>query len=385
MTPTDLVLSYGDLIRQSGYKTRVMGELRFLEQGSRLDPFLLAFDRDADRNLTQRPPDIPSRFRTRHAALFYAEVARIARRRALRVIHAHNLYSTALALSARPMWRYKVILDLHGRIPEEYVNLGKGGPWSARALNALERWAVTRSDHVVVVSEKLRDYVVERYGLPPSRVSVIPCCADGAAFRVDTRVRETERKRLNLTGKFVCVHLGTFADWYRPEVILAAFTQIHTRVPEAHLLVVTPDSNAAREYLGPRLPPDRFTVMSLPHDQVPRVLNAADLGFLILPDETNIAVSSPTKFPEYLNCGLPVLISPGVGDFTRCVSDHGVGQVLEGSDRPGPEVSGEFLRAVVSQREEFGRRCVEAGKTLRWEFHRETWSRIIGELTTGRA
>ena len=47
------------------------------------------------------------------------------------------------------LYRYKVILDYHGRIPEEYVYLGKGGEPSRKALEGLERWTVTNSDHVV--------------------------------------------------------------------------------------------------------------------------------------------------------------------------------------------------------------------------------------------
>src|SRR5438105_30782 len=115
----DLVVSYGDLSHQSGYRTRVLGELQHLDRSLDLNPFLLVFDRNPSAFEPGLAMDVPFSIHQRSAMIrFYPEVARIARREMIRIVHAHNLYSAALALSARPLHRYKVILDYHGRIPE---------------------------------------------------------------------------------------------------------------------------------------------------------------------------------------------------------------------------------------------------------------------------
>jgi glycosyltransferase involved in cell wall biosynthesis len=350
--------------------------LRHLERDSPLDPFLLAFDRDAERPGEEPPGDIPSRFRSRHARLFVPELVRLSRDRRVRVVHAHNLYSAALALSVRPFWKYKVILDLHGRIPEEYVYLGKGGPSARHMLNRLERWAVTRSDHVVVVSEKLRDYVLETYPVREDALSVIPCCADGSAFRWEPAAREATRRRMRFDEKLVCLHLGSFVDWYRPDVVVDAFERIRGQIPGSHLLVVTFDTEAARRYLAGRLPGDAYTLSSAKHEDVPALLNAADLGFLILPRTENIRTSSPTKFSEYLNCGLPVLISPDVGDFSQIVAARTVGFILD----TGGGVDRGFLDSLIAKRSEIAQRAVDAGRPLQWSAHRDCWNGIIERL-----
>ena len=36
-------------------------------------------------------------------------------------------------------------------------------------------------------------------------------------------------------------------------------------------------------------------------------------------------VASPTKFAEYLMCGLPIVISPNVGDFSELVTERSWG------------------------------------------------------------
>lgn len=374
--PADLILSFGDLIRQSGYRTRVLGELLHIERDSSMAPVVLAFDTQAGLAEPEGFEDVPVRIRQRRAQLYYSEIRRVSRERRIQVVHAHNLYSAALALSTRGFFDYKVILDLHGRIPEEYVFLGKGGNVSRIVLNALERWIVTRADHVVVVSEALRCYLRETYSIDDSRLSVIPCCADESRFRWDPDQRRSERDRLNLADRFVCVHLGSIREWYRPEAVVEAFQGMRQKVPSAHLLIVTPDVDQASTYIERYLPREVFTVTASKHSGVPALLNASDLGMLLLPDTPNIRTSSPTKFAEYLNCGLPVLISPHVGDFTSLVATSGAGYVTD----PGHPIDPEFLTGVVSSRDLHARRCVRTGAAFRWSRYRDAWDTILARL-----
>jgi len=165
----NLVLSYGDLSHQTGYRTRVLGELQHLDSAGGLDPFLLLFDR--------HPEKFEMSDEIAHAAVprsefarFFMEVGVIARKHPIRVVHAHNLYSAALALAARRFYGYRVVLDYHGRIPEEYVFLGKGGDRSRRALEMLEEWVIKNSNHVVVVSRALVRYELKKSDEPASKL-----------------------------------------------------------------------------------------------------------------------------------------------------------------------------------------------------------------------
>src|SRR5207247_1075812 len=151
-TTLNLVLSYGDLAVPGGYRTRVLGELAALDSQLDRDPFLLVFDRHpADCERTLAGSAAHRVLHRRAVPQFYRELSHIARRKPIKLIHAHNLYSAALALSCRRRYGYKVVLDYHGRIPEEYVFLGKGGSVSRKALEILERWCIKSSDHVIAV------------------------------------------------------------------------------------------------------------------------------------------------------------------------------------------------------------------------------------------
>jgi glycosyltransferase involved in cell wall biosynthesis len=372
--PLNLVLSYGDLARATGYRTRVLGELNTLDRQNNLDPFLLVFDRNPPQFEKTFDSNIPHQALSRSAVLQFSNaVAGITREAPIRLIHAHNLYSAALALLKRRRYGYKVVLDYHGRIPEEYVFLGKGGQGSRKLLECLERWCVKRADHIVVVSHKLAEYLAGRYDIPQNRISVIPCCADESMFRWDPARRDTVRSALRVSQKFVCTHLGSFCEWYDPEMITALFHEIRRRV-DAHLLVITGDSERARDYLAARLPADVFTVRQSGHSEVPGLLNASDLGLLLLRPSPNIKTSSPAKFAEYLNCGVPVLITPDVGDFSEMVVRKQVGAVVGSRSRDRDML---IVDRTAQNRAEIGDQCMAAGRQLTWQAFSSTWSGIV--------
>ncbi|HET9131287.1 MAG TPA: glycosyltransferase family 4 protein, partial [Terriglobia bacterium] len=152
-------------------------------------------------------------------ARFFMEVGVIARKNPIRVVHAHNLYSAALALAARRFYGYRVVLDYHGRMPEEYA-LGKDSDRSRRALELLEEWVLRNSDHVIVVSRALGRYVLKQYGIPASKLSVIPCCADAHMFHVDPEARQRTRNELGLSDRLVCTHLDSIFEPYESNLLV---------------------------------------------------------------------------------------------------------------------------------------------------------------------
>jgi hypothetical protein len=176
---------------------------------------------------------------------------------------------------------------------------------------------------------------------------------------------------MNLSGKLLCTHLGTFFDWYDPKLLLRAFDQLRNRF-DSHLLVITPNIENTRRYLSSRLAANTFTVMQADHASVPGLLNASDLGCLLLRPSANIETSSPAKFSEYLNCGLPVLITPGVGDFSALVARERVGQILGGE----AVVETDFIESLIHDRENIAARSAAAGQRLTWQAFRSTWSKI---------
>jgi glycosyltransferase involved in cell wall biosynthesis len=52
------------------------------------------------------------------------------------------------------------------------------------------------------------------------------------------------------------------------------------------------------------------------------------VGLLLREDTLTNRVASPVKFAEYLRCGLPVILTPYIGDFYGLVRSEDVGRAI---------------------------------------------------------
>jgi glycosyltransferase involved in cell wall biosynthesis len=112
----------------------------------------------------------------------------------------------------------------------------------------------------------------------------------------------------------------------------------------------------------------------VPHGEIQNYLAVGDLGLLLRERNSVNRVASPVKFAEYLACGLPVLVSPGVGDFSHFVCAEHVGYVLE----PGLPLA-RVVSEIRDNRSAFRVRCQEvAARNFDGDRYLSAYSGLIG-------
>jgi glycosyltransferase involved in cell wall biosynthesis len=211
-----------------------------------------------------------------------------------------------------------------------------GGREDGERFDARERSAALRCTAMLCVSEAMRGEVVRRWGVDPSKITIIPCCTDVAASSTAVGGREVVRRRLGLEDRLVVGYCGSASAWELPGTLMAAFNAIRSVRADAHLLVITTQPETMGRFAREAaVPQERRTVLSVDHRDVPIHLAAADVGVLLREESAVNGVASPVKFAEYLACGLPVLISPGVGDFSALVERERLGWVVPAPGRDG--------------------------------------------------
>jgi glycosyltransferase involved in cell wall biosynthesis len=128
-----------------------------------------------------------------------------------------------------------------------------------------------------------------------------------------------------------------------PETI-DLFKVISSIRPDAFLLAVSVDPVRLNEILKTSgVSPDRYNIVSVPFSEVPTHLAAADVAVLLRHPSAINSVASPVKFAEYLSCGLPVIVTSQIGDFSSLVQREGLGLVLS-----QPRVSETSRLAIIS-------------------------------------
>lgn len=254
-----------------------------------------------------------------------------------RLVHARGLVAAWLAcraLADRP--EVAVIWDARGDAVAEH-RFHHGGHGSARVpglerILRMEGEVAARAARVFAVSQALVDVLDARHPGVARKARVFPCACD-ARFRPDPAARTRWRRELELEDRWVLVYAGSLIPYQLPERVAIAGRIAHMLRPDAHLLLLTPDPVRAASLLqAADLPPGSWSARAAAHADMPGLLAACDAGLLLRRRDPVNAVASPTKLAEYLACGLPVLVSQGIGDLSAWVREQDLGQVVADPD-----------------------------------------------------
>jgi glycosyltransferase involved in cell wall biosynthesis len=238
-----------------------------------------------------------------------------------------------------------MIFDLRGLMAEEYVDAGhwREGDLPYRLTKAAERRILTATDGIVTLTERIWPIIKEWKGLRGRAVhhEVIPCCANLSLFRFSEEERARRRTELGLEDKLTMVYLGSLDGWNLSAETADFFATFLKHNRKAHLLWLTTGSHdRVRDLMRARnVEPDNFSVRAVGSGEVPSYLASADVGLAFVKRCVSRIASSPTKNGEYLACGLPLVISAGVGDSDLLINEWKAGVLVEDFSE------GEFLRA----------------------------------------
>ena len=111
---------------------------------------------------------------------------------------------------------------------------------------------------------------------------------------------------------------------------MSFYRALRKNVPRLIFFIITPDTDiASRVCEELSIPPDAVVIKKEPYVTLPAYCNLADIGVLLRERALLNRVAAPTKFAEYILCGLPVMISSEIGDYSDMVATHSLGYVLE--------------------------------------------------------
>jgi len=261
-----------------------------------------------------------------------ARCRRLARTHGVRLFHGRGTVAAAIAGTAARLGGARFLNDADGPLSQEYVD---AGVWRAGSMtHRLTRWVEARllrtADAVAVLTERRR---VEVRGLTREDPVVLPCAVDVQSFAPVPESRETVRRELDLRG-VVFVYAGKAGGWYLTDAMLDFVGAAAEALGETSLLVLTTeDPETFAKAAGAR--GLRHAVRSASRDEVPRYLSSADAGLSFVLPSPSKAACSPVKNGEYLACGLPIVTTAGIGDYSGLVARRRVGVVVESLDRPG--------------------------------------------------
>ncbi len=273
---------------------------------------------------------------------------RLAAQRRFDIVHCRSYLPALVGARLKRKAGTRFLFDMRGFWADERV---EGGLWDLAKpiyrtiygwFKKQEKRLLVEADHVVVLTEAGRDILRGEWTVPSAvPVTVIPCCADFAAFpAVTPDARAAARRTLDIPEHApVAAYLGSIGTWYMLGEMLDFFAVQRARHPASVLLFVTRDTPmpiiAAAAERG--IPASALRIQGGTRAEVPRLLAAADYGLFFIRPTFSKQASSPVKLGELLAMELPVVTNAGVGDVDRIMEETGAGVSIEALDRPGYE------------------------------------------------
>jgi glycosyltransferase involved in cell wall biosynthesis len=291
-----------------------------------------------------------------------------------RIVQARSYIPGLMAMLATPVAGSRFLFDMRGLFVDEYLLEGAFRPGTARLWFArwLERKLIANADAIVVVSERFRDHLLARSDLravlDPSRITVIPNRVDLSRFEGARARRDVVRAERGWQQSTVFAYVGSAAKWHRLDMTAELVARLLKTIPEARFVAsVYADPEPLRRLaLAAGVPPDRMELGTSTVEEIPELLAAADVGFMLVDDDVSKQVCAPVKFSEYMAAGLPVVAGGGIGDTRDWIEARGLGVLVEPDDPAGgaEAVSAALLDGDLRS-ECARRRCLEfAAETL---------------------
>jgi glycosyltransferase involved in cell wall biosynthesis len=199
-----------------------------------------------------------------------------------------------------------LVLELNGNTLEEYEQLGielSKAQWAI--LRLLTRQIYAHADHLVAVTERLREQTIEQWQVDPAKITTIQ---NGTYIHpLLNRAQKMDiRARYGLGDKPLVMFVGGFQPWHGIDRLVDAFARVPARNKEARLVLV--GDGPCRSAIEAQV--DRLQIRdhvlftgNVAHEDVSALLNTADIGVLSHPPSTAAMSGSPMKLFEYMAAG----------------------------------------------------------------------------------
>ncbi len=287
-------------------------------------------------NFSSRPPVL---------AKFYDQwklnrkVAAICRDESIDMVHARSYISAAAALQVTKKTGIPFLFDMRGFWVDERVDSGLWNlknpiyRYAYRVFKKKEKRYLAVATHIISLTHKAKEELVQAYGVGADKITVIPCCADLDLFdynKIDSKQKEELRKNLGIGASMsVLTYLGSLGGWYLTDEMLRFFSVWLKRKPDAVFLLITQDSRerVLRATARYGIPAERVRVQPASRGEVPGYLAISDWSVFFIKDAYSKKASSPTKQGEIMAMGIPIVCND-IGDTGRIVKESGTGVVV---------------------------------------------------------
>jgi hypothetical protein len=243
-------------------------------------------------------------------------------------IIARGPFATSLALRLKKAGKInKVIFDGRGAYNAELNEYNVVDDESVKKdIINIEEEVVLGADNRIAVSNELVKYWSECFSYNGNAHSVIPCTLSeefNFHFPSESQI-ETFREKLGyISSDIVFIYSGSSAGWQSFELVDAFMNELMNGNKSIKLIILANNFDGDYEILKNHK--ENVHITWVKQSEVKNYLLVADYGIIYREQSITNKVASPVKFGEYLSCGLKVVISENLGDYSKLAEENDLG------------------------------------------------------------
>ena len=270
-----------------------------------------------------------------------------------------------------------LVLEVNGDLYEEFIQ--QGVPVSKiqwAVIHWVTRFMFDRADYVVAVSETLKQRIVKRWQVDPSKISVVNNGVDIELFD-NLDVYEDVRSKYCLGDEQLIIFVGGFKPWHGIILLLEAFSIIaQTSTVKAKLVLVGDGpmrldcENKINELnIGERV----IITGIVPHTDAAAFMSIADVNVLSHPNSPSAVAGSPMKLFEYMAAGRAI-VAPELPNLVSLLN-HGENALLV-----PPNNAVALAGALVELLENNTLRATLGKAAKQCAIEKHSWDQVVSEL-----
>ena len=237
------------------------------------------------------------------------------------IIISRGIFATNLVFLTK-LKNCKVIYDGRGAISSEQDEYGVyNGTGLENQIFKIEQKAILNSNYRISVSEKLLEYWKKDFQYTSKNHVIIPSCAN-----YDLKSKEFTEKKIG-KEEIIIVFCGSSSKWHSFEIMISHFEKFLKYSPQIKIIILSKINNCIVDLINKF--PKRVSQDWVEPCEIPKILIKADYGYVYRIQTKTNYVASPVKIAEYLNCGLKLLISDNLGDYSELVQENSFGFNLD--------------------------------------------------------
>jgi glycosyltransferase involved in cell wall biosynthesis len=262
------------------------------------------------------------------------------------MVHCRSYVPAAAGLKLSKRFGIPFLFDMRGFWVDERVDCGL---WKIKnplykflykLYKKKERDYFSLSAHIISLTHKGKDELINAYQVPAHKISVIPCCTDMDHFdyrKISEEQKAGIRHKLNIgAGDKVLSYLGSLGGWYMTDEMLDFFSVMKKKIPGSKFLFITKDR---KEYIVNKaiergIDEKDILVQPASRNEVPVFLSVSDWSIFFIKDVYSKKASSPTKQGEIMAMGIPIICND-IGDTGAIINETCAGLVIEKFDNKG--------------------------------------------------